>query len=288
MFPLVLLGAAAFAVTFYLSRRKPSSAMSPASPTPGSATLTAKPGNPATAARIRALAELLQKVAPDVIGRPLSPAALEVALAQAAAEMTGYGQGWDGDMKGSFNVASYQCGGAQKDTSYYRCVVHQDSRPQADGTQKTYTTGFRYYIDGATPDGKARPAPEAAAWDFLTSVTSPKRFDLGKELDSGDVLAYALGGYRHHYFEGFNLSAEGQAAYRATIDRLVQAGVSTKGTETAPQVAGRIALYAGSMGRALPEIAAALGHDRVYATAPADVMTFRPAFVASTKGPAVA
>jgi hypothetical protein len=50
--------------------------------------------------------------------------------------------------------------------------------------------------------------------------------------------------------------------------------------ETPEQVAGRIALYAGSMGRALPEIAAALGHDKVYAFVPADLVAFKPSFVA--------
>jgi hypothetical protein len=50
-------------------------------------------GNALTGQRIRALADNLDKVWPDVTGRPgpMPEAAKEVALAQAAAEMTGSG-----------------------------------------------------------------------------------------------------------------------------------------------------------------------------------------------------
>jgi hypothetical protein len=295
MNPLLLAGLGAAALLGYLytrSRGAPASgAPAPAAPPYPPAQLVPKPGKAITAQRIKTLGDLLDKVWSDVTGRPgpMPKWAKEIALAQAAAEMTGYGQGWDGDMAGSWNIASYQCGGNQQDTAYYRCVKHEDSRPNPEGTQTKYVTTFRFYKDGVTPDGKSRSAAEAAAWDFLTSVWSSKRFDMSRGMEAGDVLTYTLDGYKHHYFEGFNLSEAGREAYKDTIGRLVTMGAPIrKAGETAEQVAGRIALYAGSMGRALPEIAQALGHEKVYATVPADVIAFKRDYVLPSGAAAVA
>lgn len=267
-----------------LLMRAKGSKMTGPKPKYDAAQLVPTPGKAVTAQRIRALGDLLDAVWPDVTGNgPMPPQAKEVALAQAAAEFTGYGQGWDGDMAGSNNVASYQCfEHQQQGTPYYKCVSHKDSKPTPQG-QKEFTTTFRYYTDGMTPDGKQRSAAEAGAWDFLQSIAIHP-FPAPDELLSGDVLAYARKQYGQRYFGGFNLSSVGQAAYASTIAKLVKDGVPIRmAGETPEMVAGRIALYAGSMGRALPEIAAALGHDRVYASVPADVFVFHPNYEASGK-----
>lgn len=320
-----------------------SPAPSPGSPPPPSAPLaelTPKAGKPFTAQRIRNLSALIDKVWSDASGKSgsIPPAAREIALAQAAAEFTGFGQGWDGDMKDSGNVAlasllggiadldniaalplgahawavidvfgSYDALGGlawieglagyqgTEPTSYYRLVEHVDSKPMPDGSQKQYVTKFRFYIDGTTPDGKSRPAAEAGAWDFIHAITV-KPFPAVEELLAGNVLWYAWMQHKNGYYEGFNLSPEGQAAWADSIAALVKRGVwlKKKGTrvllsgDEAQQVAGRIALYASSMGRSLPEIAAALGQDKVNASVPKDLMTFKPTFVSSVKGAPVA
>jgi len=251
------------------------------------AELTPKPGKPVTAQRIRSLGDLLDKVWPDLTNKPppMPPPAKMIALAQAAAEGTGYGQGWE--MTG--NVGSYQCGGAQQATSFYDCVPHVDSRPQPDGSQKQYTTTFRKYKDGPTPDGKSRSALEAGAWDFLRSI-AVKPFPALDELLAGDLLGYARRQYGQHYFEGFNLSAAGQDAYKESIALLVKGGVPVrKSGETPEMVAGRIVFYAAAMARSLPEIAAGLGYDTVPVRVPADlVQPWKPAFQASAKPAGVA
>lgn len=262
----------------------PPSTTLPAPPSaPASASgaiLQPKPGTPLRAQRIRELSDLFDKVWNDASGKPgpMPPVAKELALAHADAEHTSFGQGWDGDMKGSRNVASFQ---GKEPTSYYRIVEHKDSRPMPDGSQKEITTTFRYYIDGTTPDGKSRSAAEAGAWDFLHSITV-KPFPAVEQLVAGDVLDYAKRQHDLGYYEGFNLSPEGIAAWKDSIDRLVASGVKLRRQgETPEQVAGRIALYASSMGRSLPEIAAALGEQTVQGRVPADLMTFKPSFVST-------
>ena len=241
-------------------------------PSPGGpgAVILPRASDPRTTQRIQSLAALLDKVWPDVTGRPgpMPIAAKEIALAQAAAEGTGYGQGWS--MVG--NVGSYQCGGAQTGTGYYDCVPHTDSRPDPQGgPNKEYTTTFRSYKDGVTPDGKSRSALEAGAWDFLTSITV-KPFPAIDEMLAGDLLGYARKQYGQHYFEGFNLSADGLAAYRASVDKLLAGGVPVRRQgETPERVAGRIVYYAAAMARNLPTIVAALGAPRASSRVASDL-----------------
>jgi len=261
----------------------------PPSPTPPSGPapsqyveMTPRAGNPTTANRIRSLATLLEKVWTDVTGKsgPVPPGAMELMLSQAAAEGTGYGQGWE--MTG--NVGSYQCSKGTTGTSYYDCIPHTDSRPNPDGTQTTYTTNFRKYKDGTTPDGKARTALEAGAWDFLESI-AVKPFPALDPIVAGDVLGYARKQYGQHYFEGFNLSPDGLAAYKDAVAAVVATNppVRRKG-ETAEQVAGRIVFYAAAMARSLPEIAAALGHAKVEAKVFKGLeQKWQPKFQASAK-----
>ena len=110
---------------------------------PPAAALEPKPGKAVTAEHIRGLGTLLTAMWPAATGDAgaMPPGALEIALAHAGAEGTGYGKGWDGEMVGSNNVGSYQ---ATTATPYYRLVEHKDSTPQANGTSREYTTHFRF------------------------------------------------------------------------------------------------------------------------------------------------
>ncbi len=245
------------------------------------------PGKAEVAGRIRSLADRIEKVWPSVTGvsGPVPPGAMEVMLAQAAAEQTGYGQGWE--MTG--NVGSYQCSGTTG-TSFYDCAPHGDSRPTPSG-QVPIQAYFRKYKNGVTPDGVSRDALEAGAWDFVRSVTKSP-FPALDEILSGDVLYYARRQFGNHYFEAFNLSPQGFEAYAPWPEKLVadgvplfpakggrQIGVSQPdgtwrptGTNAIPpglatpmMVAGRVVFYAAAMARSLPEIAAALGHTKVEA-----------------------
>ena len=77
---------------------------------PPAANLTPKPGTEKNADRIRHVADLLRTVWTTTTGEAgdMPEGALEIALAHAGAEGTGYGQGWDGAMAGSWNLGSYQ------------------------------------------------------------------------------------------------------------------------------------------------------------------------------------
>jgi len=240
------------------------------------ASLTPHAGPPKTAGRIRDLAARFQKIWPDVVpSEPLTPRMLEVLLAQAGgAEFTSYGKGWDGVMSGSENVGAYQCSAFnQTGTSYYSCVARKDSMPMPDGTQKEFDTTFRFYKDGVTPDGKSRSAADAAAWDYLSSVT--KVFPALAEIKSGSVLDYARRQGINGYFGGFSATVAEQKAYAPSIRFLLEKGGlearAARVHASQEQIAGRIVKYAKAMGRVLPEIAAALGYERVHATLPRDL-----------------
>lgn len=226
------------------------------------------PSNPQTMIKIFTFAGLLDKVWTDVTGKPgpMPIQAKEIVLAQAGAEGSGYGTFMNG------NAGSYQCGGTQQGTSYYDCIPHEDSRPDPNGGPNIkYTTTFRSYKDGTTPDGKSRSAREAGAYDFLRSITV-KPFPAIDQLMSGDLLGYARQQLINHYFEGFNLSPEGRAAYKSSIDRVIAAGVPLrKKGETPEIVAGRIVFYASSMARSLPAIVAALGEKQATSRVPPDL-----------------
>lgn len=228
---------------------------------PARAVLYPKPGSAARAARIKVAADLFDRVWTAATGKagPMPLPAKILALAQAAAEGTGFGQGWDGEMGGSWNFGSYQAGSAQGGATWRR-VDHRDSRPAPGGGPNIeYTTPFRYYTDG-----EGRTAAENGALDFLRSITV-KPFPALDALVLGDLLRYARTQYGNHYFEGFNLSPEGLAAYAPSVTRLVAGDVPPgpppvrRAGETPEGVAGRIAFYAASMTRSVPEIAAALG-----------------------------
>lgn len=231
--------------------------------------------------RIDACAEAFKKVWNDASGRSgeMPTSALVLALAQAGAEHTGYGQGWE--MKG--NIASYQCGGDQKGTAFYDCIEHEDSRPDPNGgPNQKYTTTFRSYKDGPGPDGKTRTALENGAYDFLKAITV-KPFPAVSELLSGDLLAYCKKQESQHYFEGFNLSPAGLEAYRHSVNDLIRSGlIPRRSGDTEERLAGRICFYAASMARNIPEIMFAIGVEKSGVIANADLLQpWKPAFQAS-------
>jgi len=232
--------------------------------------LVPKPGKTTTAQRIVKLSNTMAQVWTDVTGisDPMPIQAKLLACAQAAAEHTGYGQGWE--MVG--NVASYQCGGKQQATSYYDCVPHKDSRPDPKGGPNIeYTTTFRSYKAGPGPDGKSRDGWTNGVFDFLRSITV-RPFPALSQLLAGDLLGYCKKQYEQHYYEGFNLSKAGMEAYAPSIAYLVKSGVPVRRkSETQEIVAGRICFYAAAMARSLPEIAAALGLKDVPVKVPADL-----------------
>ena len=290
-----VLAAAAAAAAFRAAKSSTTvttAAPGDAPPAPGApplyprAAIVPKPGDPGRAARIKAAADLFEKVWAAASGKPGPmplPAKL-LALAQAAAEGTGFGQGWDGEMRGSWNFGSYQAGSYQAGATWRR-VDHRDSRPDpAGGPNKEYITPFRYYTDG-----EGRSAAENGALDFLRSITV-KPFPALDALTLGDVLRYCRTQYGNHYFEGFNLSPSGHAAYAPSVARLVAGDVPPgpppvrRAGETPEGVAGRIVFDAASMTRNLPEIAAALGlpaGEPVPVVAGADLaQPWRPAFQA--------
>ena len=190
------------------------------------------PGSDAPAKRVGPVAERLRRLWPEVTGRGAMPlAAQEIALALAwlksgVAEPGGGGWWTDkgGNMIGSGNLGALACGPNDEGGDYYTCVKYLDEVPQADGSRGPSTARFRYYKPG-TLGGKARDAGDAAAYDFLVSITKPGL----AEVESGDVLAYA----KKH------LQANGKTDEK------------------------QIASYGRAIASHIPAVAAALGHEKI-------------------------
>lgn len=232
------------------SPSSPASSSSSSSSTLGAPT----PGSPIRAQRIRRIGDLLARFWPELTGQPSAPPqALELAIAQAGLESS-FGAGWidkspgsawalahpesppQGDMRGSNNLGARQCGLKDQGGASWRCVPYGDTEPQADGSSKPIPADFRFYGDG---DG--RTAEENGAYYFLRDLT--KTWPVLPELVAGDITGYAhrLGPDKAHgglfYYAGFGKTfAERERGYRKRLAQLV------------------------------PEVAAALGHGRVFAT----------------------
>jgi hypothetical protein len=219
---------------------------SPAAPAPSPSaagpSLLPKPGDPARAERIRALAVNLARYWPELTGEtePMPPQALELVLGQAGLEST-FGAGWSdhtakggGDMRGSNNFGARQCGQSGPGAAW-TCVEYGDTSPNADGTSTPYAVTFRYFRDA-----EGRSAAENGAYYFLRDLV--KTWPVVPQLKAGDIGAYvkrlgpdkANGGL--YYYGGFGKT-----------------------------FADREANYGKAITRFLPEIAAALGYDRVHA-----------------------
>lgn len=258
---------------------KPAPSSDKPAPAPASSTaalprapLVPKAGSPGAAARIRALKPLLSKYWTELTGdpNPMPPQALELAVSQAGLESS-YGGGWtdktskgQGDMRGSNNLGARQCGRFDTGGPSWRCVPYGDSMPMPDGSQKPIEASFRYY-----QAGEGRSAEENGAYYFLRDLV--KQWPTAPELRTGDALMYSLILYRKGYFGGFNVKAPERARMKGTLDTLVALGVPKRNVDP-EQVAARVASYAKAIGMRLPEVSAALGHDKVYAFVPADVL----------------
>jgi len=159
-------------------------------------------------------------------------------------------------MVGSGNLGARQCGTGDKGGPAWDCVPYGDSRPATAAelaagkpAQISFPVDFRYYKAGQI-GGKQRSKDDAAAYDFVTSIV--KQWPARAELESGDVLAYAEKQYKNHYYGGFGATP-----------------------------AERIAGYAKAIADHLPAIAHALGHDKVHAFAPADLLATAKAHASS-------
>lgn len=219
------------------------SAASPPGKTSAATTqLAPRAGNPATAARIKRLGDLLSRYWPELSGEsgPMPPQALELAVAQAGLE-SAWGGGWSdktatggGDMRGSNNFGARQCSATDAGAGPWRCEEYGDHN--ADGS--AFAAKFRYF-----EAGQGRSPEENGAYYFLRDLL--KTWPVKKELLSGDAGRYAhrLGPDKANgglfYFGGFGSTfAEREGSYVKAI-------------------ASR-----------LPESAAGLGHEKVYATVP--------------------
>lgn len=232
------------------------------------------PSSDAAAKRIPAVAERFRRLWPEVTGESgsMPEAALEIALAQAWLESgiaEAGGGGWwkdktaegQGNMVGSGNLGARQCGKTDTGGDYYTCVPYGDSSPNADGTQTLIPASFRYYQAG-TVGGKSRNAGDAAAYDFLHTIT--KQFPALAELKSGSVLDYCIRqGPKYKSDDKPNQTVFGRpylggnyyyGGFGATMQERV-----------------------GSYGRAiishLPAIAAALGHKKIHACIAPELLT---------------
>lgn len=200
-------------------------------------------GNATTAERIRELDANVQKFWTEVTGKPgpMPTAARHLFSAHAGLEST-WGGGWKdkstegkGDMRGSHNYGARQCGAHDSGGASWDCREYGDTTPNADGTSTPIPAKFRYY-----KDGEGRSAAENGAYYFLRDLV--KTWPVLAELEAGDVAAYAhrLGPDKAngglYYYGGFGKN-----------------------------FAEREANYVKGLASRLPEVVAALGHDRVYA-----------------------
>jgi hypothetical protein len=209
------------------------------------------------AGRVPGVAKRIADVWRELFSSEIPPQALEIALAQAWLEsgIADSSGGWwadktskgAGNMTGSGNLGARQCGTGDHGGDAWTCVPYGDSRPATPAeiaagkpAQISFPVDFRYYKAGQI-GGKQRSKDEAAAFDFVTSIT--KQWPAKAELESGDVLAYAEKQYRNHYYGGF-------------------------GSTPADRIAG----YAKAIADHLPPIASALGYDKVHAFVPADLL----------------
>lgn len=249
------------------------SSTSPASQPSGLAALTPKAGNPARAQRIRNLATLLRQVWPEVSGEsgPMPAAALEIALAQSGLETT-FGGGWSdkspgsawatkhpelppqGDMRDSNNFGAHHCRPGDKGGANYKCVPYGDTRPaSAAEIAAGKPAQIRFDVDF-----KSFSSPLDGAKDFLASII--KDFPAKAELLAGDVHAYALRqGPKYRKDEPQNQLVLGKPY---TGGNYYYGGFGAT-------MEDRVLGYDKAIAGFLPEVAAALGQDKVYATVPA-------------------
>lgn len=212
------------------------------------------PSSDAAAKRIPKVAERLQRLWGEATGEtePMPPAALELMLAQIYLESgvaePGGGDWWQdrsdpngawakknpdkalqGNMKGSGNLGAMQCASCSESKPHYTCVQYSDTKPKSDGTSTAYSVCFMYFRDA-----EGRPAGDWAALEYMRTLKR-RLVDL-TPLKNGNAYAYAEALRKGKYYEGFGATQE-----------------------------ERIKGYAKGMASHLPAVAAAVGHDRIYA-----------------------
>lgn len=151
--------------------------------------------------------ELARKALEAMLGA--SSIGAERALAGVAFLETGYGGGWKGAGKGSFNMGAIQAGSWAGATFEYT-----DTHPNADGTSTPYRIAFRKY------------PTERAGWEDLVKVVFVNR---GRSVvlaaaQKGDLLGVSQGLHRTGYYEGFGKTvADRIANHHAALARAVRA-----------------------------------------------------------------
>ncbi len=234
------------------------------------------PRSSAAAKQIAALAPVFRKEWADIVGGEMPPAALEIAFSQAMLESgidtwwtnRGPGSEWangpkgqaffakfpdappQGNMIGSNNLGARQCGKGDAGGADYICVPYGDSVPDAQGVQHPIQASFRYY-----------KTPEAGARDFIYSIT--KQWPAVAELKAGDVLGYVM--RQGPKYRGddkpnqtvFGLEYKGGNGYYGGFGATMEE---------------RVGGYGKAIRSHLPMVAAALGHDRIYACVAPELM----------------
>lgn len=263
-----------------------------AAPASGSKCAPLKPSPKAGAAaeQVPLVAARIRRFWPLVTGeKDIPPAALEIMLCQSWLESglgtwwtdRGPGSAWaesakgqafaeafpgqsQGDMRGSCNLAARQCGNHDAGASYYRCVPYGDSIADAKGVQHPIQASFRYYQAG-TLHGEPVTAEEAAAYDLVNDLVHV--WPALAELKSGDVLAYVMR-------QGPKYRAD-DPPHQKVFGRDYEGGNFYYGGFGATMQA-RVGGYGLAIVEYLPAVAAALGHDRVYACVAPELLAGTP------------
>lgn len=129
----------------------------------------------------------------EVFGREATSREMLFLLAVSLTE-TGHGTTWKGDGIGSNNMGAIQAKLPPCDPAKH--FEYTDSRPQSDGTSKTYKVCFKRY-----------PNPSAGFVD-LVKVLYKQRPSVLAAANSGEVWAVSTAMYDTKYYEGWGATKE--------------------------------------------------------------------------------
>lgn len=121
------------------------------------------------------------------------PSLEEVQLLQAVGALeTGYGTGWKGVGKGSFNMGAIIAGGSWHGDTF----TYKDSYPDEQGVNHWYETQFRKYPDAA------------AGWEDLANIVYEDRPTVHEAAIGGDTYGFSAAMYETRYYAGFGKNAQ--------------------------------------------------------------------------------
>jgi hypothetical protein len=131
-------------------------------------------------------------------------------LAGVAFLETGYGRGWSGPGKGSFNMGAIQAGPKWTGDVF----VYVDTHPNPDGTSTRYEARFRKY------------PTEEAGWADLARIVfvSNGRKTVYEAAKDGDLFGVSTALHRTGYYEGFGATVAARVAnHHKALRRAVDA-----------------------------------------------------------------